>query len=647
MAAALVPLVLAVLPAEAQQQPCPGWKPAVTWNTYLGGGTLPDGGVSTTNSTDELEGVATNALGEVFVTGRANSVAFPSTTGLPATGATGSGYDALVAKFSADGTRMEWVRVFGGLEDESGLRVALATSGDVYVVGTTESSVLVQASGASRTVLSHQGGKDAFLAKLTAAGELSWFMFLGSGADDEGLGLDVSPDDKTVYVVGRSKAALENLGTRYGTRGDSVDGFIVKVDVSDPLVPKPMWNRILGSTDTRFGFDADDSAYAVVARENAVFVGGIVGSIMLDVPSAAVRQEFHRGDDDGFVAKLNALDASFLWFTNVGHGNGTTSIRDILVQSSGGIAAVGTTDSPDFITRNTAQGRDAFVFLLDAEGNDRNKRRRLIGSGDEQLEGHAALDSMNNIVIGGRTGSGAFASQGFDNFFEESTDGFVMMLDGVDLSTRWASYVGGVSSTPEEVRGVAIDSQGRLTLSGYSSAGPANFFRRDVGAERSPRGGVDGFIFRVVLDPTAPLKGTVTAGLSQGRITASWEGFSEPESFIDRYEWAIRDSNGVIVQDFAPVEGTTATADRFTPQLQRPYFVKVRATNVAGCTSEEAESTEVVSTSPPVDGGNDDEPLSPLGWGCGSTGGGSALGVLALTALTLGWGRRRVLGSAR
>ncbi len=626
VAAALVPLALVALPAPALGQ-CPSWKPAVTWNTYLGGGTLPGGGVSTTRTTDKLEGLAVNDKGEVFVTGQTNSVAFPSGTELPALS---SAQDAFVARFSADGTRLDWVRVFGGVKDEAGMRVALGNAGEVYVVGTTQSSELLTASGAAKTVLTHQGdadGKDAFLAQLSATGELNWFMFLGGGGEDEGLGLAVSPDNK-VYVIGRSTSDLMGLGTRYGTRGDGFDAFVIKVDVSNPTSPKPVWTHLLGSKDDFFGLDADDAAYSVVATVDAVFVGGIAGSIMLDVSDTVVREKFHRGYDDGFVAKLNPADASVVWLTNVGYGTGSTEVHDLLVRADGGLVTVGTTTSKGFITPTSDEGSDLFVFRLDAEGRDAGVKRRFIALGDEGV-GHATLDTRDNLFIGGQVGSAGLALNGFDNSFEPSTDGFVMMLDG-ELNTRWASYVGGSASSPEWVKGLAIDSQGRLTLGGYSSAS-TSFFSTNVGYERSPRGGDDGFVLRVAMDTTEPVTGSVEAGFTdRGRITASWNGFSDPETLIARYEWAIRTAGGV-VRDFQPVEGTTATASEFLPQVGTPYFVTVRATNGAGC-SVEKNSPEVVLTSPP----ESDSPIqSPLGWGCGSTGADGRVGALALTVLAL------------
>lgn len=625
VAAALVSIALAVLPAPALGQ-CPSWKPVVTWNTYLGGGTLPGGGVSTTRTTDKLQGLTVNGRGEVFVTGQTNAVGFPSGTELPALS---SAQDAFVARFNSDGTRLDWVRVFGGVKDESGMRVALGNSGEVYVVGTTQSSELLLASGAAKTVLTHQGdadGKDAFLAQLSATGELNWFMFLGGDAEEEGLGLAVSPDNK-VYVIGSTTSDLTGLGTRYGVRGTGTDAFVIQVDVSNPTSPKPMWTRLLGSKSSLLGFSADDAAYSVVATADAIFVGGIAGSIMLDVSDTVVREKFHNGDDDGFVVKLNPTNSSVVWLTNVGYGDGSTKVHDLLVRSDGGLVTVGATTSSGFITPSSEEGSDLFVFRLDAEGRDADMKRRFIGRGDDWV-GHATLDTQDNLFIGGQVGSAGFALNGFDNAFEPSTDGFVMMLDGT-LNTRWTSYVGGNASSPEWVTGLAIDSQGRLTLGGYSSAS-TSFFSANVGYERSPRGGEDGFVLRVAMDTTEPVTGSVEAGVTdRGRITATWNGFSDPETLIARYEWAIRTAGGV-VRDFQPVEGTTATANDFLPQVGTPYVVTVRATNGAGC-SVEMSSPEVVLTSPPD---LDPSLQSPLGWGCGSTGA-DGEGALALTVLAL------------
>ena len=80
VAALFTALALAPAPAGAQ-----GWSPTITWNTYLGGGTLSDGGIDSTGTSDQIESVALALDGDVIVTGFTDARTFPASpdAGLP------------------------------------------------------------------------------------------------------------------------------------------------------------------------------------------------------------------------------------------------------------------------------------------------------------------------------------------------------------------------------------------------------------------------------------------------------------------------------------------------------------------------------------------------------------------------------------
>ena len=99
--------------------------------------------------------------------------------------------------------------------------------------------------------------------------------------------------------------------------------------------------------------------------------------------------------------------------------------------------------------------------------------------------------------------------------------------------------------------------------------------------------------FRV--DTTAPIAGSVNDGVgadidaqgSTSRIDASWSGFSDAQSGVTGYEWAIGTTpGGVDVQGFISI-GLAASATNGGLGLVQgtTYFVTVRATNGAGSTS--------------------------------------------------------------
>jgi hypothetical protein len=104
----------------------------------------------------------------------------------------------------------------------------------------------------------------------------------------------------------------------------------------------------------------------------------------------------------------------------------------------------------------------------------------------------------------------------------------------------------------------------------------------------------------LIVDTTPPVAGTVNDGwtppdvdaqLSVTTVSANWTGFSDPESGITGYEWAIgTTSGGQQILPFTPV-GTQTTASTSAVDLilalatGSPVYVTVRATNGAGLTT--------------------------------------------------------------
>jgi hypothetical protein len=658
-----------LLPALAAAQ---AWQPSVTWNTYLGGGTLPDGGVDT-NTSDQIESVALALDGDVVVTGWTNTRTFPTDTGTPA-GAT-SKKDVFVARYSADGQTLRWARVFGGAEDDIGTRVVMAPDGAAYVVGTTRSSV-VQVPLSVR--YSFQGRVDGFLARLNPDGTVDWFMYLGSTLDDEARDIVLGPPaSNVIYVVGRT-GRDDGIGSRSdatpipfppnnaqsNVRLRAFEVFVSQVNVGAPGDPVVRWTRILKS-------DENDNAYSVTAQGDAVFVGGIMGSTFDGDPTTFVRNSFGSGANDGFVARLEG-DAGISWFRYVG-GSGDDDVRGVLARPDGGVSVVGNTNSSSAPV--SGSGTDVFVLKLSAEGFPIGSGLRVSedSSGNERTEGQAAMDPYGNVYVGGRTTSlSGFALNAFDSVFtsniNNTSDGFIAMVDSAVEQVIFKSYVGGLATSDEWVQGIAAGREGRLTFGGYSNA--PNWLIVDSGVDLTSNAGTDGFLFNVVVDSTRPTAGTVTAQITpQGLLTASWGGFNDPETPLT-YEWGIDVFPGTdAVRHYEYVgREQSATLALFQPDHEGPFYVTVRATNAAGLTVTASSGSFLATPKPDAgsdagtdagttdggatsDGGTSDggtgtdagvadggtdggegdgDTRSPLGWSCAS---GGSSGTLALTAL--------------
>jgi hypothetical protein len=545
----------------------------------------------------------------------------------------------------------------------------------VFVVGT-----LTQVSGggirtSSTTTLAPAGGhsykggiSDAFLARVRADGELLWFIFVGGNNADEGVSLAVTRT--TVYVGGRSESDSSSFSglAKAGSRGDGSDAFVSQVDLILEDSPKVPWTRFIGTNDSLAFVESHDTAYALLVKASSVYVGGTVGSIYSESGVSPI-EPFHEGGEDGFVAKLKPT-GDIEWFTNVG-SDSTDDVRDLLaVPEVAGVIAVGRTNSQSFPRSDTGGGGvDTFVLRLREDGVRVPGGVRVGKDGNEEVA-QAAVDALGNVFVGGRTtSSSGLALHAFDTSYNGSQEGFVAMVDAALTQPIWVSYVGGNNSNAEEwVRAMVAGPQGRLTLVGSSDA--TDVLQGPVRHDPSHNGALDGILFRLEVDPSAPSVGQVVASISETGIFATWSfsepsrNFTDPETGISRYEWAIGHSGqSDNQQPFTSVKTTEGSAN-FQPQAGLTYVVTVRAFNGVGRPSTDARSTLLPwgsadagtgnlpdSGTPPPDPVDVEpqDPQSPLGWGCGSTGGGGLAGVLGLVALAslLARRARRASGSER
>ncbi|MEY2935593.1 MAG: hypothetical protein RL033_6342, partial [Pseudomonadota bacterium] len=136
--------------------------------------------------------------------------------------------DAFVAQYSAAGELL-WTQVIGSSESDGASGVSADRYGNVFVAGDTSGDL----DGPAR------GFGDAFVTKLSAAGELSWTRQLGTSEPDAAVG--VSADTRgNVVVAGHTRGPLEG-GVR--ERNDA-DVWVAKYSTNGDL----LWARQLGSS---------------------------------------------------------------------------------------------------------------------------------------------------------------------------------------------------------------------------------------------------------------------------------------------------------------------------------------------------------------------------------------------------------------
>jgi hypothetical protein len=119
-------------------------------------------------------GVAVDSSGNAYVTGSTGFSDFPTTAGALQTTFGGDGADAFVSTLNSTGSALVYSTYLGGSNLDRGLGVAVDSSGNAYVTGSTFSSDFPTTAGAPQTTFGGSG--DAFVSKISTVNTLNNFV---------------------------------------------------------------------------------------------------------------------------------------------------------------------------------------------------------------------------------------------------------------------------------------------------------------------------------------------------------------------------------------------------------------------------------------------------------------------------------------
>ncbi|MBN2491064.1 MAG: SBBP repeat-containing protein [Planctomycetes bacterium] len=245
-------------------------------------------------------GIATDAAGNAYVTGRAdsNEQTFPVGIGPDLTH--NGGIDTFVAKVNAAGTGLVYCGYLGGASSDFGTAVAVDAAGSTYVAGYTNSNE----QSFPVTVgpdLTHNGGYDAFVAKLNAAGTgLVYCGYLGGSGTDYGYGLAVDGPGRA-SVTGQTASTAQTFPVAVGpdlSHNGGVDAFVAKVSATGSGL---VFCGYLG------GSGADSGKAIATDAAGSTYVTGTTDSSEQTFPVAVGPDLSHNGGVDAFVAKITEV----------------------------------------------------------------------------------------------------------------------------------------------------------------------------------------------------------------------------------------------------------------------------------------------------------------------------------------------------
>ncbi len=402
------------------------------------------------SSNEEVIGAWVDASGNSYATGTfsSSSITFGSTTFN-----NGGGSDYFLTKYDASGNVL-WAKSATGSNNDVGYGVTGDASGNLYVVGTSNSATLTFGSN----TLALHGYDDIFVVKYDASGNVLWAKSAGGNANDIGQGICVDGNGNS-YITGYFASPNIAFGSTTLVNGGGNDFYETAYDPSGNV----LWAKNAGGSSNEEGM-------GIVADANGnTYVTGGFSSSSITFGSTTFN---NGGGSDYFLTKYDA-SGNVLWAKSAIGSNNDVGYG-VAKDGSGNLYVVGTFNSLSLTFGSTALTLNAYddIFLVkyDASGNVA-WAKSAGGNANDIGQGIAVGVNGNSFITGYfaspslTIGSTTLTNSGTDNTYVAEYD-----ASGNPL---WAKSVGGTSS--DRPYTIALDATGETYVGGYFSSPTVSF----------------------------------------------------------------------------------------------------------------------------------------------------------------------------
>ena len=286
---------------------------------------------------DYGRGIAVDGSGNAFITGSTDSYG------------TGNN-NVFLLKYDSSGNLL-WYKTWGSSENAGGSGIALDSSGNIFITGSTYSY------GA--------GNRDTLVLKYDSSGSLLWNKTWGGSGDDWGNG---------IALDGSGNAFITGFTDSYGTGNN--DAFLLKYNSSGNL----LWYKTWGGSDRDYGYEI-----ALDGLGKAYITG--------------VTYSYGLGNSNAFLLKYDSF-GNLLWYKTWGgdsYGDYAYGYG-IAVDGSGNTFITGT------YTSYGPYDVDGILLKYDSSGDLLWEKTWEVSDDDSGESGFGiALDALGNAFITGET----------------------------------------------------------------------------------------------------------------------------------------------------------------------------------------------------------------------------------------------------
>jgi len=490
--------------------------------------------------------------------------------------------DVFIAKINSAGSALSYSTYLGGGGYDYAKGIAVDSGGNAYVTGYTASTNFPTKNPLQA---SNAGSNDAFIAKINSAGSaLSYSTYLGGSGEDNGESIAIDGSGNA-YVTGYTgSASFPTRNPIQASKAGSWDAFVTKINSAGSAL---VYSTYLGGSSSEYGL-----GIALDGSSNAYITGPTYST---NFPTRNPLQASNGGEMDAFVSKINSAGSALTYSTYLG-GSFNDFAEGIAVDRRGNAYITGYTISDDFPTQNPIQALkkgsfDAFVAKINSAGSALDYSTFLGGSGDCFAHG-IAVDSRGNAFVTGDTSSADFpAKRPLQASNSGSYDIFVAMINAAGSALSFSTYLGGVNY--DYAKGIAIDNFGKTYLTGYTESN--NFPTRNP-LQPANGGYKDAFVAVIDcsdLPNNPPNTPSVPLGENSGFVEVGYIYFtfaSDPDG--DQVKYTFDWGDGSTTTTNLVDSGATASMSHSWINAG-VYRIKAMATDSKGATSGWSEAATI------------------------------------------------------
>ena len=365
----------------------------------------------------------------------------------------------------------------GGTVEDRVNAIALDTYGNIYMTGLTVSAGFpTPDSTAGHFQATTGGGTDAFVIKLSTAGDAQWSTFIGGAAIDIANGIAVDSSGISHITGATTSADFPTVSPYQAANAGGTDAFVTAVSSTGHTL---IYSTYLGAA----GVD-EGNGIACDAAGN-VYVTGQASASFPKTPGSYTAVG---GMTDAFISKFSAAGA--ISYSTILGGTGLDLGRGIAIDNIGNAYVCGQAADAFFPTasyptvfKNTISGSfDAFMAKLDSTGATLLYVTYVGGSGIDDAYS-IALDGVNPVTLNAYITGFTFSADmpnpgsGFANVGQTTIgtapDSYVFKLNmnggGGILDGVYFTYLGG--STDDRGTCIKVDAAGNAYVTGHTTSG--------------------------------------------------------------------------------------------------------------------------------------------------------------------------------